>query len=226
MLQIEKEINAVKSLSKAYWQGQDPKEHQLWQQFKQGDRNAFTLIYNTYIYNLYSYGEKFITDKELIEDCIHDLLVEIWQQKERLGDTSSIKYYLFKGLKRKLVRALHKKNKQAAPSGNLKNYDFNLDFSHELQLIAEQMDEDRKKHLVSALQHLSKREKEIIYLRFYDGLSYEEIASMMEISVKTAYNSVHNAIGHLRKSLTVKSQMLLILLSLISAGTSLYFLLV
>lgn len=188
---------------------QGMEECQLWQQFKQGDRKAFNLIYKKHIYHLYSYGDKIADDKALIEDCIHDLMVELWQQKEQLSDTSSVKFYLFKGLKRKLVRALQKRSKQV--DDDLKNYDFNIDFSHELHLITQQLDEERKKHLACALQKLSKREKEIIYLRFYDGLSYEEIASLMEISVKTAYNSVHNAIGHLRQSLAAKADMLLAL---------------
>ena len=228
MLQEEFNINFVPHLSENCRQEQGLEEDQCWQQFKQGDRKAFNLIYEKYIYNLYSYGAKITTDKALIEDCIHDLMVELWQQKENLGAlprqaTSSVKFYLFKGLKRKLVRALQKRGKQATAGGDLKDYDFNLDFSHELHLITEQLDNDRKKHLAHALQQLSKREKEIIYLRFYDGLGYEEIASLMEISVKTAYNSVHNAIGHLRQTLAAKADMLLTLLAFLSASSSFLF---
>jgi RNA polymerase sigma-70 factor (ECF subfamily) len=206
MLLKENNIKAIQCLREDY----ELEDHQCWQQFKKGSRKAFNLIYNKYIYNLYSYGYKIAADKTLVEDGIHDLMLELWQQKEKLGHTSSVKFYLFKGLKRQLVRALQKRSKQVK-GDDLKNYDFKIDFSHELHLITQQLDEDRKKHLACALQKLSKREKEIIYLRFYDGLSYEEIASLMEISVKTAYNSVHNAIGHLRKSLAAKADMLLAL---------------
>ena len=225
MLQEEIDIKLLPYRSEDSKQGCALEDYQLWQQFKQGDRHAFNLIYEKYIYNLYSYGAKITTDKALIEDCIHDLMVELWQQKENLRavpqeDTHSVKFYLFKSLKRKLIRALQKKNKQATPTESLQNYNFQISFSHEFHLLIRQLDEDRKKHLAAALQQLSKREKEIIYLRFYDGLSYEEIASLMEISLKTAYNSVHNAIGHLRQTLAAKADMLLTLFALLTTALS------
>ena len=223
MLKQEQNTEKYHSLIRDVPGGQLHDEHQLWQQFKNGDRSSFSRIYNTYIYSLYSYGDKIARDKTLVEDCIHDLFVELWQQKESLGGTSSIKFYLFKGLKRKIVKALQKENKQSGHDSDAGTYAFSVDFSHELHLVTQQLDEERKAHLARALQKLSKREKEVIYLRFYDGLSYQEIASLMAISVKTAYNSVHNAICHLRRSMVSKLNILPTLFGLLLTASICYY---
>src|SRR5438477_8459552 len=81
-------------------------EFSIWNDFRSGDPSAYSLIYRKYFFALYSYGKKFSSDKELIEDCIQDLFIKIWNNRDNLNDTTSIKYYLFISLKRKLVDAL------------------------------------------------------------------------------------------------------------------------
>ena len=224
MLKQEHNNEKHHSLIRDVADGQLDDEQQLWQQFKNGDRPSFSKIYNTYIYSLYSYGDKIARDKTLVEDCIHDLFVELWQQKESLGCTSSIKFYLFKGLKRKIVKALQKKSKQSEHDSEVSTYTFSVDFSHELHLITRQLDEERRAHLARALQKLSKREKEVIYLRYYDGLSYQEIASLMAVSIKTVYNSVHNAICHLRRSMASRVNILPMLFGLLLTASICFYL--
>ena len=71
-------------------------EKQLWQLFKNGSEDAYAFIYHKYFHVLYNYGRQFSDSKEGVKDCIQDLFVEIWDRKENLGDTDSIKFYLFK----------------------------------------------------------------------------------------------------------------------------------
>ena len=102
-------------------------EKQLWSAFKNGDFSAFTQIYQRYIQPLYNFGSKITSDRALIEDCIHDLFVELWKSHSRLGEVNHIQFYLFKGLKRKVLRALGKKHFQQSIE---KEYSFETVFSH------------------------------------------------------------------------------------------------
>jgi RNA polymerase sigma factor (sigma-70 family) len=81
-------------------------------------------------------------------------------------------------------------------------YNFEVVFSHEFALITSQISEEQKKNLAQALSCLTGRQREAIFLRYYEGLSYEEIATLMSVTVKTAYNFVYMAITELRKFLT------------------------
>src|SRR5690554_2328462 len=76
-----------------------PDEPILWAEFKKGSEKAFTTIYNQYIVSLYHYGEMITSDKELIEDSIHDFFIDLWKNRENLAQVHSIKFYLYKGLK-------------------------------------------------------------------------------------------------------------------------------
>jgi DNA-directed RNA polymerase specialized sigma24 family protein len=81
----------------------------IWQSFKSGDKDSFKTIYFTYYSNLYEYGMRIISDKELVKDTIHDLFVKLWNNKLNLGDVTAIKAYLIVSLRSALYNNLQKK---------------------------------------------------------------------------------------------------------------------
>ena len=68
-------------------------------------------------------------------------------------------------------------------------------------MIARQLTEEKRTRLEEALQKLSPRQKEIIFLKFYNKLSYDEICELMSISTNSAYKLLNKAIVKLRKIL-------------------------
>lgn len=88
--------------------GQYNEDADLWAEFKAGNEMAFSALYERYIVALFNYGEIITADKELIEDSIHDLFVELWKNRNSIAQVESIRYYLYKALKRKIVRNLEK----------------------------------------------------------------------------------------------------------------------
>ncbi len=77
----------------------------LWNTFRQGDREAFQRIYELHARELVSYGYRITSNVQLIEDSLHDLFIELWQSRENLSETDSIKFYLFRSLRNKIQRA-------------------------------------------------------------------------------------------------------------------------
>lgn len=102
-------------------------ERVVWSKFLSGDRDAFTHIYDVYVNALFNYGIKIAPDSALVQDCIHDLFVNLWHNKGKMGETDSIKFYLYKSLKRKLIRELEKRKKQEGSTHEIKA-NFNLSF--------------------------------------------------------------------------------------------------
>jgi RNA polymerase sigma factor (sigma-70 family) len=176
-------------------------DKELWINFKNGDKKALSIIYSTTITSLLNYGQKFIADKEVVADLIQDLFIELWNQRERLSDTTSIKYYLLKSLRYKIIRHCNRNKNLVVKNGISDNYNFELVFSHENKLIEDVSVKEQKEKLEQALSKLTKRQKEAIYLRYYNNLSYTEISSLMSLSEQSAYNLISKALKMLQKLL-------------------------
>lgn len=175
----------------------------VWLNFKNGDEQAFSFIFKTYYSLLFQYGIKLNSDSDLVKDTIQELFINLWETRARLGNAVSIKFYLLKSFRRKLVRVIQKQNKVITANQLSDNYEFEVVFSMEDSLILEEADREQMQQLMTALNSLLPRQKEAIYLRLYNNFSYEEISELMGVNVQTVRNYVHQAIGLLRKKMLV-----------------------
>lgn len=176
---------------------------ELWDAFRAGDRAALDAVYQQHVKPLYNYGFKLTQDKDLVEDGIQDIFVELWEKRERLGPTDSIRFYLFKVLRRTLLRRLAQNQRQSA-SPFVLEYVLSED-SFEVRLIAEQSTTRTNSILQKALDQLSGRQREVIFLRFYDELTFEEIALTMDIDVKSVYKLTYKALDSLKKKISLRN---------------------
>jgi RNA polymerase sigma factor (sigma-70 family) len=175
-------------------------ESDIWIRFKNGDEKAFTWFYNNYVGKLYNYGERLTTDKALIEDSIHDLFVELWKNRVNSSLVTAVKVYLYKSFKNRLIKNINKKRK--FPFHKIsEDYNFEIVLSPEFDVITEQISSEQKSKLLGELNKLGSRQKEALTLRFFDELSYEQIAYIMAIPVKSVYMLIYRAIGFLKQNL-------------------------
>jgi RNA polymerase sigma factor (sigma-70 family) len=191
-------------------------EAHIWNSFKQGSEEAYAQIYENYFFALYNYGIKIIRNKELVKDCIQDLFINLWRTKENLGEVTIIKPYLYKSLRRDLIRKLHGEEHSISLESEQGNqYNFEMVLSHEVRLIESQIEKEQKEFLIKELNTLTKRQKEVIFLKFYENLSYQEIATVMSISVDAVYNLLSLALGVLKKNM-IHTSIFSLLLALLS----------
>lgn len=175
----------------------------LWESFRNGDKDAFASLFRGYYAILFRFGCKFTNDSVLLEDCIQELFIELWQAKSRTP-VISVKAYLLKSLKYKLFRSFSQKGKLVEWQENGQTH---FEWSHETFLIAEQEDMEKKRRVLQAMGQLSGRQKEIIYLKFYQGLSYDEVSEIMNINYQVARNLLYQAIKSLKKFLAVSLEL-------------------
>ncbi len=174
-----------------------------WRRFKAGDWGAYTLLYDDYFSLLNNYGIKFTRDTSLIEDAVHDLFVRLWTSRERLSNPPSVKNYLFKAMRNILLRKMKKEEKFTDLDGQEYPTLFSISYGNEsLKRI-----EDRETHerVRTFINSLPPRQQEIIYLRFYEELTYEEIADVMSININSAYKLLYKALDNLQNSIGVSS---------------------
>lgn len=183
----------------------------LWEAFKTGNSHFFSFIYQSHIQALYSYGMQVVKDPELVEDCIQDLFIYIWGNRHKLGQTNNIRFYLFKALRRRLAAKSKSKSREERCEDFLL-HPTHIALSYEHTLIVAQMQQSQQAKLNRAMVYLTRRQREAIYLRFYDNLSFQEIAEVMALGLKSTYNLISRSLDILRTYLCSLRLVLLFLL--------------
>lgn len=167
-------------------------DHELWTAFKQGNVQAFSEMYRRHAGALYNYGYHLLPDAALVKDAMQDLFADLWRTRSNLSDTSSIKYYLFRSLRRRLHRLADIKPIPATTSLQTESIE-DLKIRTEEYLLMTQK-------LQSLLSRLPERQQEVIRLRFYDDFSWQEIAGILQINEQSVRNLVQRAVLKMRES--------------------------
>ncbi|GAB3925784.1 RNA polymerase sigma factor [Larkinella terrae] len=191
----------------------------LWQQFRGGNQQAFAFLYSRYFPVLYNYGRQFTSDTDLVKDTIQDLFIYLQEKKAGLGEVSSIKFYLYKAYKNRIVRHLNKNLLNPEQLDYDDDRGFEILLSDESGSLSELLDEELRQKLETAFAQLTKRQKEIIIYYFYEGFSYAEITALMGFAkIEYARILMSRTILKLRKELGESRFTLTMLLLAILAG--------
>ena len=172
-------------------------DNELWPSFK-GNRESFSNLFRCYYPILFQYGSKFCPDRDVLKDCIQELFIDLWQSGPNV-EVRSIRAYLLKALKYKIYK--HYRDAEKIKTSEVSD-DIAFVVSHENFLIGLQEDRDRTEKVLNAIQQLSNREREIIYLKLYQKLCYDEVVDVMQINYQAARNLFYQAIKSLRKMLS------------------------
>jgi len=167
--------------------------------FKKGDRVSFEKIYKFYYPLLYNYGCQFGIDESDIDDSIQLVFVDIWNSRNRLN-IKALKPYLFRCLRNRIAKSLSKNIKEKSKAEKYWREEFEVSYHPLAEEIENQNRTDLENKLINCIEHLSPKQREIIFLIFYNNLSYLEVAEVMGVKIKTVYNQVHNSINSLRES--------------------------
>lgn len=167
----------------------------LWLLMKQGKEAAFEALYRKYVGDLLHYGENMGTGEEALKDLIQDLFIEIWRSRERLSVTDNVKFYLFKALRYKMIRHNHQSMSAVPLNGEWSP----LEESVESRILSEEQEHLTARHLHEAIGKLPKRQQEIIHLRFFQGFSNQEIASLMNLQYQSAANLIHRSLQTIKQ---------------------------
>lgn len=172
-----------------------------WYAFKDGNKEAFAQIYHEHVKALLKYGYKIHGNKSFVEDCVQDLFIEIWKNRANLSETTSVKFYLFRALRYKILRKINEESRIELQS--LESFQ-NLSLTHiENDLIDLEVQSLQMGHLKDTINALPARQKEAINLRFYNNFSNEEVARIMGVNYKSACRFIYMAIKKLKINLKV-----------------------
>jgi RNA polymerase sigma factor (sigma-70 family) len=168
-----------------------------WKELISGDKKALAHIYTKYFDKLYNYGSRISKDPVIVEDAIQDLFMTLWNLRTGLNqDVKNIKQYLYTCLRRNILLKLKNRHLTVEIS-ELASFD--LELSHKSHYLNTQINVELRQKLTEMVHTLTPKQKEAIFLIYFDELSYEEVASIMSLKIKTVYNLIHQAIARLKE---------------------------
>lgn len=173
-------------------------EAEWMQRLQQHDEKALASLMKMHYTGLYNYASKFTHDYDLIKDCIQEIFISLWQRRDTATTILSPRFYLLRAIKNQVLKSLHRKSRGPEVFAEFEEYDFFYELSVERIIIEKQISETNAVKLRKTLSLLSKRQKEIIYLKYYQYLDNGQIAELMSISRQSVYNLLHDTIQKLK----------------------------
>jgi RNA polymerase sigma-70 factor (ECF subfamily) len=178
---------------------QHDEDQALWLSLKSGDSSALDQLFNNYYEKLYFYGLKLIGDHNRVADAIQDLFANIWEMRQGLSEVTYVKAYLFAILRYDLLKP-NSKIILDRPNTDDSLNDHNFTISPEELYINQESQSEGVRIIEDLLANLSAKQKEIIYLKFYNNYSNTEISCVLSIKPQSVANLLARTINRLRKN--------------------------
>ncbi len=177
--------------------------HKLWARFQQDDVQAWSDLLESHYRTLFNYGRRLRADRELIHDCIQGLFLNLWDNRNKLNPApETVSFYLLQAFRNLLVKELRKQHRLQT--------EYNVPFetistvSIEDLLIDQESAQLNQLRIKQLLNELSPREQEVLFLKYYENLTNQQIAHLLNIRKQSVANLLHLGLHHLRHYWTVK----------------------
>ncbi len=170
----------------------------------------FEHIFNLYYHSLCKYLFLFTNDFEMIEDTVQSIFIKVWIERENILITH-IKTYLFISARNRILNSIRDQNKRKEL---LEHY-----FINELnnQQAEDIIDIDEFCLVVEeSINQLPPKTKEVYKLSRESKMSYKDIATHQNISIKTVENHIAKALRRISHNLSLYYKKLISILILIA----------
>lgn len=160
-------------------------------------QDAFTHIYNMYVEILYTIAYKYLKDQDMAKDATQQIFLKLWELRHSISIEISIKNYLFTMTRNHILNEI--RNNTSAME---KNYQIAQETSEFEEDITSRMEEDEvSKELYSCISSLPEQKRLVCLYKIRDGLSNQEIADKIGITIPTVKSHYTQAIKMLRNKM-------------------------
>jgi RNA polymerase sigma-70 factor (ECF subfamily) len=172
-------------------------ESLLLERLKAGEEEAFNEIYNSYAPSLTSFAAARLTSLDEANDIIHDLFIHLWQERENITITISLRAFLFAAIRYRIIDHIRKNSSRKKYAEQIAKMPVHAQEETENKIFEKEL----REKLDNAINQLSPRTKEVFKLSRFEHLSVKEIAEKMDVSEQTVKNQLTTALAQLRSLL-------------------------
>lgn len=171
-----------------------------WELLRRGSVSAFETVFKVHYEFLFNYGLRLHEDEDEVKDCIQELFITIWERRQYLGGTTSIRNYLLASLRRLILKRM--KSQTGRLEIDADSFHLQVELSAETILIMDQSAAEDVVLLQRSMEKLPARQKEAIYLKYYSERSFSQIAAIMNITPRAVYKLIYKALDTLNAILS------------------------
>lgn len=163
------------------------------------DQSAFRELFHQHVFRLFQFAFAYVKNREVAEELVNDVFLRTWQARSRLNTIKNINVFLYVSVKNAALNYLRTSNTIVPLDPDaLEVSHFSLYPDPENILVSAEM----RKTVEQAVNELPPRCKLVFKLIKEDGMSYKEVAAILDISVKTVDTQLVIAIKKLQQFLT------------------------
>ncbi len=178
-------------------QDRDSSDNELFTRIRKGDENAFTAIYERYNKMIYSLAYRYLMNQELAKDTVQHIFVKLWEHRTELSIDVNVRNFLFTMTKNHVLNIIRNENTALG-----KQYEIAQQSSgYEDDLVEKLEQREQMAYFYQAVDQLPPQKKEICLMKFCHGMSNQEIADRLHLSINTVKSHYTQALKHLRKEL-------------------------
>lgn len=185
----------------------DAADDELVQAYIAGNNEAFDVLLERHQNKLFSYIFFLVRDEELANDVFQETFVKaiMMMQQKRYVFSGKFSSWIMRIAHNYIVDQFRQDRKECVslpdPIDQNHIYERNLlEDNVEASLICEQTHDEVRR----MVERLPQNQREIVFMRFYQNLSFREIADILDISINTALGRMRYALINLRKMYTLR----------------------
>ena len=172
-------------------------EEEIVRKISFGDQKAFKEFYHLYYKRLCQFAFLFLHSKELSEEAVSDVFLNVWIKREQLIPDRNIRSFLYAAVRHRAIDYL--RTQSIHPKENISVYELEME-SPEPSVDDMMEREQFRKLLQRSFDQLPERCRMIARMHFNDQLQYKEIAEILGISRKTAEAQIAIAIHKIKET--------------------------
>jgi len=178
-------------------QNQDNSDSQIVQRIRDDNKNAFRSLYDRYSKRLYYFSLRYLCDQDEAEELVQSVFINIWEHRKSLDERMSVKNYIY----RSAVNYIYNYLKKKAIRIRFVEMEMQKGKIHSDQTYDEVFFHDLERSINAIVETLPVQQKNIFQLSRYEGLSHEEIAKKLNLSVRTVENHIFRALKIIKANL-------------------------
>jgi RNA polymerase sigma factor (sigma-70 family) len=167
-----------------------------WQQCLGNNTAALAQIHAALFEGLYNYACKLLNNEALADDAIQDLFIKIWNKRAAIGPIEKVKPFFFTSLRRQILNQLRGIKLKLIKADGIEQPD--IEFSQEEIIIKKEDDTGLKEKILQILNTLPERQREVIYLHFFENMPLAQVAEVMAINYQSVQNLKQRALQNMR----------------------------